>query len=166
MFKSINPASGVEVATYPEIGSAEVEQKLGKAVIAFKTWKQLNFADRQALLGRIAETFEANKDRLAAMATLEMGKTLVSAVAEIEKCVAVFRFYAAHGAEHLQSTVIPLPNNKTAETTWLPLGPILAIMPWKLPFFQVARFIAPFVMARQRRASKTCTQCSGLRCSA
>jgi succinate-semialdehyde dehydrogenase/glutarate-semialdehyde dehydrogenase len=147
MFTSINPATGAQLATYPEMDSPGVERIVGKAVSAFKSWRQSSLTERQAVLSKIADNFEANEHRLAEMATLEMGKTLVASIAEIEKCVAAFRYYAEHGPEHLQSTLIKLPNRKTAETIWLPLGPILAIMPWNLPFFQVARFIAPFVMA-------------------
>jgi succinate-semialdehyde dehydrogenase/glutarate-semialdehyde dehydrogenase len=147
MFTSINPATGAQLATYPEMDSAEVESIVNKAVSGFKTWRRSSLAERQAVLRNIADNFEANKERLAKMATLEMGKALKAAIAEIEKCVTTFRYYAEHGPEYLQANVIKLQNGKTAETIWLPLGPVLAIMPWNLPFFQVARFIAPFVMA-------------------
>lgn len=147
MFISINPANGDQVASYPEIDGAEMERRLGQAVFAFGLWRQSPLSERQALLTRIADNFDKNRYRLAEMATLEMGKTLVSAVAEVDKCVAAFRYYAVHGPDLLQSRPIALPNGKTAETIWLPLGTILAIMPWNLPLFQVARFIAPLVMA-------------------
>jgi succinate-semialdehyde dehydrogenase/glutarate-semialdehyde dehydrogenase len=147
MFTSINPATGDQVAVYPEIDRAQVELKLAKAASAFKAWRRSDLSKRQELLTKIAENFEINKHRLAETATLEMGKTLVAAIAEIDKCVATFRYYADRGPEHLRSTSTKLQNGRTAETIWLPLGPVLAIMPWNLPFFQVARFIAPFVMA-------------------
>jgi succinate-semialdehyde dehydrogenase/glutarate-semialdehyde dehydrogenase len=147
MFTSINPATGDEVATYQEIDNSEVERRLAQAASTFKLWRQSPLAERQALLTRIADNFEANKHRLAQMATVEMGKTYVSAIAEIEKCATAFRYYAKHGSELLQSTRIELPNGRTAETIWLPLGAILAIMPWNFPYWQVARFIAPTVMA-------------------
>ena len=76
-----------------------------------------------------------------------MGKTYASAIAEVEKCVTTFRHYAEQGPEYLKTKAVKLPNGRTAKTVWLPLGVILAIMPWNLPFFQVARFIAPLVMA-------------------
>jgi len=147
MFTSINPATGDEVATYPEIDKAEVQRRLALATSVYKWWRQSPFSVRQELLAGIADNFATEKQRLAQMATLEMGKTYASAIAEVEKCVAVFRYYGVHGPEHLKAKRIELPNGRTAETIWLPLGPILAIMPWNLPFFQVARFIAPFVMA-------------------
>ena len=149
MFTSINPAIGEQAGTYREIDRAKVENRLDKARLAFTSWRQSHLKDRQALLSRIADNFETNKQRLAHMATLEMGKTLASAVVEIEKCVAAFRYYAEHGPGFLQSTQIVLPNGKHAETIWLPIGTILAIMPWNFHYWQVARFIAPTVMAGQ-----------------
>ncbi len=140
-------ATGGEVATYQEIDSAEVDRRLDKATSAFKSWRQSPLTERQALLTRIADNFESNKHRLAETATLEMGKTYASAIAEVEKCATAFRYYADRGSELLQSTQIELPNGKTAETIWLPLGAIFAIMPWNFPYWQVARFIAPTVMA-------------------
>ena len=68
MFRSINPATAVQLATYPEMDGAEVERKLAKAVTTFQTWRRTSLAERQALLGKIADNFEANKQRLAEMA--------------------------------------------------------------------------------------------------
>ncbi|SDF38004.1 NAD-dependent succinate-semialdehyde dehydrogenase [Terriglobus roseus] len=147
MFTSINPATGVEVAMYEEIDLVELENRLVLASSAFESWRTSLMTERQELLTRIADNFETNKHRLAAMATTEMGKTYSSAIAEAEKCAAVFRYYAQHGVELLQSTTTKLPSGKTAETIWLPLGAILAIMPWNFPYWQVARFIAPTIMA-------------------
>jgi succinate-semialdehyde dehydrogenase/glutarate-semialdehyde dehydrogenase len=147
MFTSINPSTGDVVATYEEMESAEVDRRLGMATSAFKSWRKSPLPERQALLIKIADNFEANKHRLAQMATVEMGKTYVSAVAEVEKCATAFRYYAEHGPDLLHSKRIELPNGKSAETIWLPLGAILAIMPWNFPYWQVVRFIAPTVMA-------------------
>jgi succinate-semialdehyde dehydrogenase/glutarate-semialdehyde dehydrogenase len=147
VFTSVNPATGIEVATYEEISSVELDRRVGLGAATFKSWRSSPLAERQALLSGIADNFEANKHRLAEMATAEMGKTYVSAVAEAEKCATAFRYYAQHGPELLQSKTTKLPNGKTGETIWLPLGPILAIMPWNFPYWQVVRFIAPTVMA-------------------
>lgn len=147
MFTSINPATGAAVATHEEIDTVELERRLEQASSAFKSWRTSSMAERKDLLTRIADNFEANKHRLAEMATTEMGKTYASAVAEAEKCATAFQYYAQHGAELLQSSTTKLPNGNTAETIWLPLGAILAIMPWNFPYWQVARFIAPTIMA-------------------
>jgi succinate-semialdehyde dehydrogenase/glutarate-semialdehyde dehydrogenase len=147
MFKSVNPATGEEIATYPELTSAEVGAKLDVAVRAFANWRTTSIAERTALLGRIADQYDANKDRLARTATEEMGKTYTSALAEVEKCAAAFRHYAKHGAQMLEPQSHVLSGGGTAEVRWLPQGPVLAIMPWNFPFWQAVRFLAPTILA-------------------
>ena len=146
MFTSINPATGETVATHPEATPAEVEAAIATAHAAFVQWRLASLDERSALLSRLADAYAANADRLARMATLEMGKTFVSAKAEVMKCVAGFRYYAAHGPAMLASRTIDVPGG-TAETHWLPLGPVLAVMPWNFPYWQVVRFLAPTIMA-------------------
>ena len=99
MFKSINPATGQDIATYPELSPKEIAQKLDIATAGFQAWRHTSPAERAELLDRIADTFERNKERLAAMATAEMGKTLKSSLAEVEKCITGFRYYAKAGPE-------------------------------------------------------------------
>ena len=147
MFRSVNPATGEEIATYPELSAAEVDAKLDKAMAAFRSWRLTDYAERTALLGRIADRFEAEKERLARMATLEMGKTLASAVAEVEKSIKGFRVYARDGPDMLAVQRRELTSGETAELHWLPIGPVLAVMPWNFPYWQVVRFLAPTIMA-------------------
>lgn len=147
MFRSINPANGQEIATYPELSSPEIEHKLTTAEKAFAHWRTTDLSERTALLSRIADVFDRRKDELARMATVEMGKTLKSAIAEIEKCVAGFRYYANDGPAMLQPQRTSLRNGSQLELRWLPLGPILAIMPWNFPYWQTVRFLAPTLLA-------------------
>jgi succinate-semialdehyde dehydrogenase/glutarate-semialdehyde dehydrogenase len=147
MFRSVNPATGEEIATYPELSSAEVDAKLDTAMAAFRRWRLTGLSERTALLGRIADRFEAEKERLARMASLEMGKTLTSAIAEVEKSIAGFRVYAKDGPEMLAVQRQPVASGGTAELHWLPIGPVLAVMPWNFPYWQVVRFVAPTIMA-------------------
>lgn len=147
MFKSVNPATGEQIATYAELTGDEIEAKLDKAVGAFAHWRTTTLAERAALLDRIADQYDANRDRLARMATAEMGKTYASSVAEVEKCAAAFRHYAKAGPAMLQPQSIDLAGGGTAELHWLPQGPVLAIMPWNFPFWQAVRFIAPTILA-------------------
>jgi succinate-semialdehyde dehydrogenase/glutarate-semialdehyde dehydrogenase len=147
MFRSINPATGEEIATHDELDAAELDAKIAGAAAAFRRWRTSDLSERAALLSGIADRFEANKDRLARMATLEMGKTLSSAVAEVEKCIAAFRVYAKDGAAMLEPEHRTLAAGGTAELRWLPLGPVLAVMPWNFPYWQVVRFLAPAIMA-------------------
>jgi len=147
MFRSVNPATGEEIAAYPELTPGEIEAKVAKAATAYRHWRTTSYEQRTALLARIADRFEAEKARLARMATLEMGKTYASAVAEVEKCIAGFRVFAKDGPAMLAPQRQPLATGGTAELRWLPIGPILAVMPWNFPYWQVVRFVAPTIMA-------------------
>ena len=146
MFKSINPATGEVFAEHPELSDAEVEAKLAKAAAFYREWRMTSYDTRTALLGKIADAFDADKQVLAEMAVREMGKTLKSATAEVEKCVSGFRYYAEHGPALLSDTAVRTASGG-AVARWLPMGPVLAIMPWNFPYWQVVRFLAPTIMA-------------------
>ncbi|PZU14210.1 MAG: NADP-dependent succinic semialdehyde dehydrogenase [Sphingobium sp.] len=147
MMKSVNPATGETIATHDEMASDAVNAALDRATAAFAQWRQSDVADRVALLERLADTYAAHRDRLARMATDEMGKTLKSALAEVDKCVACFRHYAKEGPAMLEGGSIPLASGGKADLVWLPIGPVLAVMPWNFPYWQVVRFLAPCVLA-------------------
>ena len=146
MFQSIDPATGAPGATYPELTAAEVETRLARAHDAFQTWRVTPVEERARLLLAIGERFEAEKRRLAEIAVREMGKTLASAVAEVEKCAAAFRYYAQEGPAMLAPRTVETAGGP-ATTHFLPLGPVLAIMPWNFPYWQVVRFMAPTLLA-------------------
>jgi succinate-semialdehyde dehydrogenase/glutarate-semialdehyde dehydrogenase len=146
MFTSINPATGAAIASYPELTADEVEARVARAAAAFDEWRTTDYDTRTALLEKIAEAFEADKRRLAEIATREMGKTLASAIAEVEKCAAAFRHYAQNGPGMLDDRQFPVATG-TATARWLPMGPVLAVMPWNFPYWQVVRFAAPTIMA-------------------
>jgi succinate-semialdehyde dehydrogenase/glutarate-semialdehyde dehydrogenase len=147
MFNSVNPATGETFATHPELTAEELEAKIAKSAAAYRSWRQTSIETRTQLLSAIADAYAANKDRLAKMATAEMGKTYASAVAEVEKCIAAFRHYASHGPAMLEPKKSQLSNGGTAEVHWLAQGPVLAIMPWNFPFWQAVRFLAPTLLA-------------------
>ena len=147
MFHSVNPATGDEFATHAELTAGEIETKLASAAASFRVWRDTPIAERAALLERIADQYEANSEKLATMAVREMGKTYKSALAEVLKCAAGFRHYARNGPAMLQPTTIALAGGATAEVHYLPLGPVLAVMPWNFPFWQVVRFLAPTILA-------------------
>jgi succinate-semialdehyde dehydrogenase/glutarate-semialdehyde dehydrogenase len=143
---STNPATGETLSRFEEHTPAEVEQKLEQAQRAFAQQKRASFAQRAEKMRRAAEILETEKLAYGRMMTEEMGKTLKSAVAEAEKCAFACRHYAEHAASYLQDESI------TTEATasyvrFLPLGAVLAIMPWNFPFWQVIRFAAPALMA-------------------
>ena len=141
--------------------------KLDQAAAAFRNWRLSDLATRTALLDKIADAYDANKDRLARMATDEMGKTYASAVAEVEKCVAGFRHYAKHGTATLSPRSSLLSNGGTAEVHWLPQSPVLAVMPWNFPYWQAVRFLAPTILAGNvglLKHARIVQGCTALRC--
>jgi succinate-semialdehyde dehydrogenase/glutarate-semialdehyde dehydrogenase len=146
MAKSINPATGETIADYPEHSNADIEQALASADDAFRSWRRTRFAERTALLLRAADLLDERRDRLAEIATREMGKRLAEARAEVEKCAAGCRFYAENAEKFLADEVREGPAGRNF-VAYRPLGPVLAVMPWNFPFWQVFRFAAPAIMA-------------------
>ena len=142
MFTSIDPATGKPGEMFPELAAAELEARVAAAAAAFGQWRRSAVEDRVALLYACADRFAADADALAAIATREMGKTLASARAEVEKCAAGFRWYAEQGPALLASSA-----SGGVELRWQPLGPVLAVMPWNFPYWQVVRFLAPTILA-------------------
>jgi succinate-semialdehyde dehydrogenase/glutarate-semialdehyde dehydrogenase len=141
-----NPATGETVRTFDELSTEELDQKLQLAADTWREYRNTDFAERARLMHRAADIFEAETDELARLATLEMGKTFASAQAEVGKCVAGCRYYA----DHTQELIADLPHEMEGArvfTRYEPLGPVLAIMPWNFPYWQVIRFAAPALMA-------------------
>ncbi|MGE4322823.1 MAG: NAD-dependent succinate-semialdehyde dehydrogenase [Sphingobium sp.] len=147
MMKSVNPATGELFATHAVLDAAGVDTRLDRAVAAFDGWRKVPVADRAALLDRLADAYAAHRDQLARMAVLEMGKTLKSALAEVDKCVAAFRHYARNGPAMLDGgTIVPASGGRV-DLLWQSIGPVLAVMPWNFPYWQVVRFLAPCILA-------------------
>ena len=143
---TINPATGEVVKTFEALTDAQVDEKITKAADTFKTFRNTPFADRARWMNQAADILDSDKDELARLMTLEMGKTLGSAVAEVEKCALTCRYYAQHSAQFLADEVIPTSASKSY-IHYQPLGIVLVIMPWNYPLWQVFRFIAPGLMA-------------------
>ena len=143
---SINPTTGETLKEFTALDSQQIEKKLARAARAFETHRRLSFAQRAERLMAGADILEQEQDRLARIMTLEMGKLLRAAEEEITKCVRGCRFYAEN-AEHFLAE----QNVRTEATRSYirsePIGPVLAIMPWNFPFWQVFRFAAPALMA-------------------
>jgi succinate-semialdehyde dehydrogenase/glutarate-semialdehyde dehydrogenase len=144
--QSINPATGELIQSFNEISDAELEAAMARAQQTFRTYRNTSFAERAAWLRKAAQLLEDEKDAWARLMTQEMGKTYKAAVAEAEKCAWVCRHFAANGASFLADEAIET-NADESYVRYLPLGPILAVMPWNFPFWQVMRFAAPALMA-------------------
>jgi len=141
-----NPATGEVLKIFEPLTATELEQKLQLAVSAFREHRRSSFADRAAKMMRVAETLEKEKDECARLMTLEMGKPLKAAVAEALKCATGCRYYAENAERFLADEIVET-GAKRSFIRYLPIGPILAIMPWNFPFWQVFRFLAPALMA-------------------
>ncbi|TMA10987.1 MAG: aldehyde dehydrogenase family protein, partial [Deltaproteobacteria bacterium] len=143
---SVNPATGETVKTFPPDSDAVIEQKLEKAAAAASRWRRTSFAERSQRLARAAALLEQRKDALGRLMTLEMGKLRKAAIAEVEKCANGCRYYAENAERHLAPEPVQT-DARRSEKRFQPLGPVLAVMPWNFPFWQVFRFAAPALMA-------------------
>ena len=141
-----NPATGEVVKSFEPLTGAQIEQKLQLAASAFRRHRQTSFADRASKMMRAAEILEKEKDECARLMTLEMGKPLKAAVGEALKSATGCRYYAENAEKFLADEIVEA-GAKRSFIRYRPIGPILAIMPWNFPFWQVFRFAAPALMA-------------------
>ena len=143
---TINPATGETIATFTPLTEAEIESKLALAATTYKEYRNISFAQKSQWLNNAADILERDCNQFAEIMTLEMGKTYQSAIAEVQKCAKVCRFYAEKAAEFLADEMIASDATKSY-LSYQPLGIVLAVMPWNFPFWQVFRFAAPALMA-------------------
>src|SRR6266496_3278806 len=143
---SINPATGENVKEFAPFDDAEIEKRLKGAENASMKYRRTAFSQRSELMEATAELLLQEKDRLAEIITLEMGKLFRASVEEIVKCARGCRFYAEN-AERLLEDEPAQTDAARSYVHYEPLGPVLAIMPWNFPFWQVFRFAAPALMA-------------------
>ncbi len=144
--RSVNPATEETIREYPDHSLVEVDEKLDLALSAFDFWRRTSFEERGLLMKRAAETLRRRKAEFAALMTAEMGKVIVQAEAEVEKCAWV----CEHDAEKAAAYLAPEEAATDASRSYVrfdPLGPVLAVMPWNFPLWQVFRFAAPALMA-------------------
>jgi len=146
MIATVNPATGETLKTFEALTKNEVEEKLERAAETFASYRRTSFAEREPLMLRAAEILETEKHELGRLMTTEMGKPIKSARQEAEKCALVCRYYAENAKRHLADEVIET-NATRSFVRFQPLGPVLAVMPWNFPFWQVFRFAAPALMA-------------------
>src|SRR6267143_1720216 len=144
--QSIDPTTGELIESFDEISDSEVETSLARAQQTFRTYRASAFAARAGWLYKAAQILESEKDNWAQVMTREMGKTYKAAVAEAQKCAWACRHFAENGERFLADEPIKTEADKSY-VRYLPLGPVLAVMPWNFPFWQVIRFAAPALMA-------------------
>ncbi|ASN50870.1 NAD-dependent succinate-semialdehyde dehydrogenase [Sinomonas sp. R1AF57] len=145
-YRVLNPATGEVVETFPTATDEQVQEALAAAQAAFESWRETPIEARAKVVARIGELFTERADKLAAIITEEMGKPLSEAKGEAEFCTDIFRYFAEEGPGLAADTEIKTFAGGRAVVQKLPVGPLLGIMPWNYPYYQVARFAAPNLM--------------------
>jgi succinate-semialdehyde dehydrogenase / glutarate-semialdehyde dehydrogenase len=143
---TVNPTTGQVSQTFTRLTPDAIEAAIASATETFQTYRHSSFAARSGWLNQVARRLEQRREEYGGLITLEMGKPLKAAIAEVEKCAVVCRFYAEQGEQFLADASIATD----ASQSWIayqPLGVVLAVMPWNFPFWQVIRFAAPALMA-------------------
>ncbi len=143
---TVNPATGEEVKTFDELSDEEIDRKIQLATDTFREYRKTSFEERARMMTRAAEILEDEAEEFGRLMTSEMGKTLAAATAEANKCARGCRYYAENAERFMADEEIELESAK-AYVRYQPLGPVLAVMPWNFPFWQVFRFAAPALMA-------------------
>ncbi|MHB8244595.1 MAG: NADP-dependent succinic semialdehyde dehydrogenase [Acidimicrobiales bacterium] len=144
---TVNPATGETVKTFEAHDGEEIERRIALASEAFGRYRTTTFSERAALVNKIADLMDEDVDDLARTMTIEMGKPIEQSKAEVKKCSGGFRWFADHAEALLADEDVPgTAAKKKSYVTYQPLGPVLAIMPWNFPLWQVVRFAAPALM--------------------
>ncbi|MGQ0658980.1 MAG: NAD-dependent succinate-semialdehyde dehydrogenase [Chromatiales bacterium] len=145
-FESINPATDERIRSFPVLTNAEIDTALAETHAAHARWAATSFDRRAALMRRAAAVLRERREEFARIITLEMGKLIKEARAEVEKCAAACDYYAENSARFLADEIVETDAGRSY-VAYQPLGTVLAIMPWNFPFWQVFRFAAPALMA-------------------
>jgi succinate-semialdehyde dehydrogenase/glutarate-semialdehyde dehydrogenase len=143
---TINPATGEEVRSFEALAEGEIDEKIQRAADTFREYKKTSFEERSQRMLRAAEILEEEAEEFGRLMTSEMGKTLAAATAEAKKCARGCRYYAENAEKFMVDEEVELEGAR-AFIRYEPLGPILAVMPWNFPFWQVFRHAAPALMA-------------------
>lgn len=144
--KTVNPFNNETVKEFDVMSNEQVDQIIGRADQAFKSWKKTSFEKRAELLHNVANILRERKEELGKLATLEMGKLLKESIYEVELCANIFDYYADNGAKFLADHPLETPHGK-AFLAYEPIGVLLSVQPWNFPFYQITRSAAPNIMA-------------------
>jgi succinate-semialdehyde dehydrogenase/glutarate-semialdehyde dehydrogenase len=158
-YKIVNPATNQVEKEYPNTTDAEIQDVLGRSDAAYRSWRTTPIAERSAILLRVSELYTERADELAALITREMGKRLIEAKGETMIATAIYKYYSEEGPSFLEDQ--PL-NARSGANAWVrkeAVGPLLGIMPWNFPYYQVARFAGPNLMIGNTIILKHAPQC-------
>ncbi|MCC3297235.1 NAD-dependent succinate-semialdehyde dehydrogenase [Arthrobacter caoxuetaonis] len=145
-YQVVNPATGEPGEAFPLADDGEINEALAASQAAFESWREVPIEERGRIVARVAELFTERRDELAAIITEEMGKPLPESEGEAEYCTEIFNYFATEGPSLAADQEIKAIGGGRAVIQKLPVGPLLGIMPWNYPYYQVARFAAPNLM--------------------
>ncbi|MFI5733510.1 NAD-dependent succinate-semialdehyde dehydrogenase [Kribbella sp. NPDC051587] len=160
MYTVTDPATGVLVEEVPNSTEAEVRDAVGRVHASYPGWRSRSVEERAAIVARAAELFEERAGELAAIMTREMGKRVNEGLGEVGIVVDIFRYYAEHGPALLKDEPLEVKGGRAVITKG-PIGPLLGIMPWNFPCYQVARFVAPNLVLGNTILLKHASICPG-----
>ncbi len=140
IYATVNPATGETVQEYDTLDDAGVQDALARTQSAYEQWRTVSPEERAQVLTAVAKAYGEREDELARAIVLEMGKPLRQAVGEVQLSAAIYQWYADHGPALLEDEELDVPGADRTLVRKLPVGPLLGIMPWNFPYYQVARF--------------------------
>ena len=158
-YQVVNPATGEAGTSYPEATDEQVQDLLARSDAAFRSWRTTPMEERSAVLRRVADLYSERRDDLAALITREMGKPTREAKGELRLVVDIYRYYADEGPGLLADEPLQPKGGGHAVVRKAPVGPLLGIMPWNFPYYQVARFAAPNLVIGNTIVLKHAPQC-------
>jgi succinate-semialdehyde dehydrogenase/glutarate-semialdehyde dehydrogenase len=146
VLKSINPYDSSRIVNHPQVSEINLAVQIGRARSAFMAYRKSSFAEREEIMNRVAGILRERSREFAELITGEMGKPVKESEAEVRKCAWVCEYFAAHAEGFLHERPV-ITEAEESKVLYEPLGPILAVMPWNFPFWQVFRCAAPALMA-------------------
>lgn len=158
-YRSTNPMTGQVVAEYATLGEDEIQTVLDQAHDAYVGWRRVEPSERSKVLSRVADLHRQHATELAGLATLEMGKPITQALGEVELAAAIFEYYAEQGPALVTDEELTIAGSGRAIVRTSPIGPLLGVMPWNFPYYQVARFVAPNLLLGNTIVLKHAANC-------
>ena len=146
-YVTANPTTGVTDREFPGLADNEIDGLAARSLEAFESWRRTDVAERAAILSRTADLYEKRADELASTITTEMGKPAKEAAGEVQLAADIYRWYAEHGPDLLVSEELDPQGAESSIVQTAPIGPLVGVMPWNYPYYQVARFVAPNLLA-------------------
>jgi acyl-CoA reductase-like NAD-dependent aldehyde dehydrogenase len=158
-YATIDPTTGKVVREFATMSDPDVQQALARALAAYQSWRETELLQRAALLSRVADLHRQHASELAGLTTLEMGKPIAQAKAEVELSAAIFEYYATTGPHLLADEELDIAGGGRALVRTAPIGPLLGVMPWNFPYYQAARFVAPNLLLGNTILLKHASSC-------